>query len=143
MHFTFLFRFKANLALSSSVLLSPPKSPESKQAPTVSNPSSPCSSVRSTLQPVQLSCEDEVPVSFEQPAEGTPLLSINKVYYFHLNIYNYTYCNTTHSEFSRFVNGWYLSDKYLKLTILCPVISIITYIWCVKRDLMISAWRCT
>lgn len=71
-------KLQANLALSSSVLLSPPKSPETKQPPAVSNPISPCSSLRSTLQPVQLSCEDEVPVSFEQPAEGTPLPSINK-----------------------------------------------------------------
>ncbi|XP_056611924.1 capZ-interacting protein isoform X2 [Triplophysa dalaica] len=71
-------KLQANLALSSSVLLSAPKSPESKHPPTVSNPSSPCSSHRSTLQPVQLSCEDEVPVCFEQPVEGTPLPSINK-----------------------------------------------------------------
>ncbi|KAI7800887.1 hypothetical protein IRJ41_015649, partial [Triplophysa rosa] len=71
-------KLQANLALSSSVLLSPPKNPESKHPPTVSNPSSLCSSLRSTLQPVQLSCDDEVPVCFEQPAEGTPLTSINK-----------------------------------------------------------------
>lgn len=68
-------KLQANLALSPTVLLSPPKSPESKQPPTAFSPISPCSS---TLQPPQLSCEDEAPVSFEQPVEGTPLLSINK-----------------------------------------------------------------
>ncbi|XP_055051924.2 uncharacterized protein [Misgurnus anguillicaudatus] len=69
---------QANLALSPTILLSPPKSPEAKQSPTNSNPSSPSSSLRSTPQPAQLSCEDEMPVSFEQPAEGNLLLSINK-----------------------------------------------------------------
>ncbi|KAI2656034.1 CapZ-interacting protein [Labeo rohita] len=72
-------KLQANLALSPTVLLSPPKSPESKQPPTASSPISSCSSLSSTLQPHQLSCEDEAPVSFEQPVEGTPLLSINKV----------------------------------------------------------------
>ncbi|KAL1260433.1 hypothetical protein QQF64_008260 [Cirrhinus molitorella] len=71
-------KLQANLALSPTVLLSPPKSPESKQPPTASSLISPCSSLSSTLQPTQLSCEDEAPVSFEQPVEGTPLLSINK-----------------------------------------------------------------
>ncbi|XP_073674273.1 capZ-interacting protein isoform X2 [Garra rufa] len=71
-------KLQANLALSPAVLLSPPKSPESKQPPTASSLISPCSSLSSTLQPTQLSCEDEAPVSFEQPVEGTPLLSINK-----------------------------------------------------------------
>ncbi|XP_043115799.1 capZ-interacting protein [Puntigrus tetrazona] len=71
-------KLQANLALSPTVLLSPPKSPESKQPPTTSSPISPCSSLSSTLQPTQLSCEDEAPVSFEQPVEGTPLPSINK-----------------------------------------------------------------
>ncbi|XP_042594940.1 capZ-interacting protein-like [Cyprinus carpio] len=71
----FIEKLQANLALSPTVLLSPPKSPESKQPPTASSPISPCSS---TLQPTQLSCEEEAPVSFEQPVEGTPLPSINK-----------------------------------------------------------------
>ncbi|KAK7172172.1 hypothetical protein R3I93_004470 [Phoxinus phoxinus] len=71
-------KLQANLALSPTVLLSPPKSPESKEPPTASCPISPCRSVSSTLQPVHLSCEDEAPVSFEQPVEGTPLPSINK-----------------------------------------------------------------
>ncbi|XP_051719886.1 capZ-interacting protein isoform X3 [Ctenopharyngodon idella] len=75
----FIEKLQANLALSPTVLLSPPKSPESKQPPTASCPISPCSSVSSTLQPIQLSCEDEAPVSFEQPVEGTPLPNINKV----------------------------------------------------------------
>ncbi|XP_067221514.1 capZ-interacting protein isoform X1 [Chanodichthys erythropterus] len=74
----FIEKLQANLALSPTVLLSPPKSPESKQPPTTSCPISPCSSVSSTLQPTQLSCEDEAPVSFEQPVEGTPLPNINK-----------------------------------------------------------------
>ncbi|XP_067306285.1 capZ-interacting protein isoform X2 [Pseudorasbora parva] len=71
-------KLQANLALSPTVLLSPPKSPESKQPPTASCPISPCSSVSSALQPIHLSCEDEAPVSFEQPVEGTPLPNINK-----------------------------------------------------------------
>ncbi|XP_052473186.1 capZ-interacting protein isoform X1 [Carassius gibelio] len=71
-------KLQANLALSPTVLLSPPKSPESKQTSTACSPISPCSSLSSTLQPTQLSCEDEAPVSFEQPFEGTPLPSINK-----------------------------------------------------------------
>lgn len=71
-------KLQANLALSPTVLLSPPKSPESKEPPTASCPISPCRPVSSTLQPVHLSCEDEAPVSFEQPAEGTPLPNINK-----------------------------------------------------------------
>lgn len=71
-------KLQANLALSPTILLSPPKSPEAKQSPTNSNPSSPSSSLKSTPQPAQLSCEDEMPVSFEQPAEGNLLLSINK-----------------------------------------------------------------
>ncbi|XP_016101717.1 capZ-interacting protein-like [Sinocyclocheilus grahami] len=71
-------KLQANLALSPTVLLSPPKSPESKRPPTACSPISPCSSLSSTLQPTQLSCEDEAPVSFEQPVEGTPLPSINK-----------------------------------------------------------------
>lgn len=100
MHFQFLYLFKANLALSPSVLLSPPKSPEAKHPPVASNTSIPCTSLRSTLQPVQLSCEDEVPVSFEQPADGTPLPSINKVYY---RIFILTFKTTLtviqHSEF--------------------------------------------
>ncbi|KAF4103880.1 capZ-interacting protein [Onychostoma macrolepis] len=71
-------KLQANLALSPAVLLSPPKSPESKQPSTASSPISPRRSLSSTLQPTQLSCEDEAPVSFEQPVEGTPLPSINK-----------------------------------------------------------------
>lgn len=63
-------KLQANLALSPTVLLSPPKSPESKHPP--------AASISSTLQTPPLSCEDEAPVSFEQPVEGTPLPSINK-----------------------------------------------------------------
>ncbi|XP_056329695.1 capZ-interacting protein [Danio aesculapii] len=69
-------KLQANLALSPTVLLSPPKSPESKQPPSAAI--SPCSGTSSTLQTPQLSCEDEAPISFEQPVEGTPLPSINK-----------------------------------------------------------------
>uniref|UniRef100_A0A8C1NAB5 Zgc:153184 n=1 Tax=Cyprinus carpio TaxID=7962 RepID=A0A8C1NAB5_CYPCA len=71
-------KLQASLALPPTVLLSPPKSPESKQPLTACSPISPSSSLSSTLQPTQLSCEDEAPVSFEQPVEGTPLPSINK-----------------------------------------------------------------
>ncbi|KAG1932868.1 capZ-interacting protein [Pimephales promelas] len=71
-------KLQANLALSPTVLLSPPKSPESKEPASASCPISPCRPASSTLQPVHLSCEDEAPVSFEQPVEGTPLPNINK-----------------------------------------------------------------
>ncbi|XP_077063861.1 capZ-interacting protein [Siphateles boraxobius] len=71
-------KLQANLSLPPTVLLSPPKSVESKEPPTSPCPVSPSRSVSSTLQPIHLSCEDEAPVSFEQPVEGTPLPSINK-----------------------------------------------------------------
>ncbi|XP_030633280.1 capZ-interacting protein [Chanos chanos] len=69
-------KLQANLALSPTGHLPSPKSPELKLQPTpfspVSGPLSP------TLRPPSQHSEDEVPVSFEQPAEGTPLPSINK-----------------------------------------------------------------
>ncbi|XP_029571916.1 capZ-interacting protein isoform X1 [Salmo trutta] len=77
-------RLQANLTLSPTSLLPSPKSPEVKLAPTPTSPAthcffptSPCSPLSPTLRP-QLSIEEEEPVCFESPAEGTPLPSFNK-----------------------------------------------------------------
>ncbi|XP_045560093.1 uncharacterized protein isoform X3 [Salmo salar] len=78
-------RLQANLTLSPTSLLPSPKSPEVKLAPTPTSPTthcffptSPCSPLSPTLRP-QLSIEEEEPVCFESPAEGTPLPSFNKM----------------------------------------------------------------
>ncbi|MBN3325108.1 CPZIP protein, partial [Atractosteus spatula] len=68
-------KLQANLALSPTALLPSPKSPGIKlqASPFTSPPSTPHSpTVRSR------SSEDEVPVSFEKPVEGTVLPSISK-----------------------------------------------------------------
>ncbi|XP_071214253.1 capZ-interacting protein isoform X1 [Salvelinus alpinus] len=77
-------KLQANLTLSPTSLLPSPKSPEVKLAPTPISPTthcffptSPCSPLSPTLRP-QLSSEEEEPVCFESPAEGTPLPSFNK-----------------------------------------------------------------
>ncbi|XP_030008309.1 capZ-interacting protein isoform X3 [Sphaeramia orbicularis] len=88
----FLFSpVQANLALSPTALLPSPKSPEVKLQPAAplspTTPCSPCSplsplsplSPRSpVLKPSHPSSEDEDPVSFDSPPEGTTLPSINK-----------------------------------------------------------------
>ncbi|KAI4883495.1 hypothetical protein NFI96_024959, partial [Prochilodus magdalenae] len=68
-------KLQANLTLTPTALLPSPKNSETKLQPA---PFSPCGSLSPTLQPPQQPGEDEVPVSFEQPAEGTPLPNINK-----------------------------------------------------------------
>ncbi|XP_030008307.1 capZ-interacting protein isoform X2 [Sphaeramia orbicularis] len=84
-------KLQANLALSPTALLPSPKSPEVKLQPAAplspTTPCSPCSplsplsplSPRSpVLKPSHPSSEDEDPVSFDSPPEGTTLPSINK-----------------------------------------------------------------
>ncbi|XP_069563452.1 capZ-interacting protein isoform X1 [Brachyistius frenatus] len=79
-------KLQANLALSPTALLPSPKSPEVKLQPTPSSPTAaPCSpvsplspSLRPSLRPSQLSSEEEDPLSFNSPPEGTPLPSFNK-----------------------------------------------------------------
>ncbi|XP_036419174.1 capZ-interacting protein isoform X1 [Colossoma macropomum] len=71
-------KLQANLALTPTTLLPSPKSPETKLQPAPFCPISPCGSLSPTLRSPQQPGEDEVPVSFEQPAEGTPLPNINK-----------------------------------------------------------------
>ncbi|XP_071352552.1 capZ-interacting protein isoform X2 [Trachinotus anak] len=74
-------KLQANLALSPTALLPSPKSPEVKLQPAPLSPSTPCSPqspLSPTLRPSQLSSEEEDPVSFDSPPEGTPLPSINK-----------------------------------------------------------------
>ncbi|XP_034722951.1 LOW QUALITY PROTEIN: capZ-interacting protein [Etheostoma cragini] len=74
-------KLQANLALSPTALLPSPKSPEAKlqSAPlSPTTPGTPQSPLSPTLRPSHLSSEDEDPVSFDGPPEGTPLPSINK-----------------------------------------------------------------
>lgn len=75
---------QANLALSPTALLPSPKSPEVKLQPASLSPTTPCSplsplSPRSpTLRPSHQSSEEEDPVSFSNPPEGSTLPSFNK-----------------------------------------------------------------
>ncbi|XP_066534912.1 capZ-interacting protein [Hoplias malabaricus] len=71
-------KLQANLAFTPTTLISTPKSPEVKQRSSPLCPLGPCDSLSPTLRPHQLNTEEELPVSFEQPAEGTPLHNINK-----------------------------------------------------------------
>ncbi|XP_072547143.1 capZ-interacting protein [Salminus brasiliensis] len=71
-------RLQANLALTPPALLNSPKNSEAKLQSSPFCPISPCGPLSHTLRPPQQPSEDEVPVSFEQPAEGTPLPNINK-----------------------------------------------------------------
>uniref|UniRef100_A0A3P8SWX7 Zgc:153184 n=1 Tax=Amphiprion percula TaxID=161767 RepID=A0A3P8SWX7_AMPPE len=74
-------KLQANLALSPTALLPSPKSPEVKLQPAPLSPTTPCSPLSPlspTLRPPHLSSEDEDPISFDSPPEGTPLPSINK-----------------------------------------------------------------
>ncbi|XP_076832432.1 capZ-interacting protein [Brachyhypopomus gauderio] len=71
-------KLQANLTLTPTPLLTIHKSPEAKLQATPLCIISPCESPGSALRPPQAS-KDEVPVSFEQPAEGAAhLLSVNK-----------------------------------------------------------------
>ncbi|KAJ7990173.1 hypothetical protein DPEC_G00297570 [Dallia pectoralis] len=66
-------RLQANLALSPTCLLTLPKSPRGNLPSVTFCPISPCSSQSPTR-----SNEEEEPITFDMPAEGTPLLSFNK-----------------------------------------------------------------
>ncbi|XP_062409228.1 capZ-interacting protein [Sardina pilchardus] len=75
-------KIQANLALSPTAL-SPDVKLQGSPFAAPAGPGSPCSPlpISPTLRqppPQTLASEEEVPVSFEQPAEGTPLPSINK-----------------------------------------------------------------
>uniref|UniRef100_A0A3B5L604 FAM21/CAPZIP domain-containing protein n=1 Tax=Xiphophorus couchianus TaxID=32473 RepID=A0A3B5L604_9TELE len=69
---------QANLALSPTALLPSPKGSDVKLQPSQLSPSTPCTPLSPTLRPLHLSSEDEDPVSFDSPPEGTPLPSFNK-----------------------------------------------------------------
>lgn len=77
-------KLQANLALSPTALLPSPKSPDVKLPPAAplspTSPQSPRSPGLSphSLRPPQLSSEEEDPVSFETPPEGTTLPSLHK-----------------------------------------------------------------
>ncbi|XP_078101901.1 capZ-interacting protein isoform X2 [Sander vitreus] len=74
-------KLQANLALSPTALLPSPKSPEAKLQPALlspTTPGSPQSPLSPTLRRSHLSSEEEDPISFDSPPEGTPLPSINK-----------------------------------------------------------------
>nr|XP_057935092.1 capZ-interacting protein isoform X2 [Doryrhamphus excisus] len=74
---------QANLALSPTTLLPSPKSAaDVNQQPDSPSPSSTTSptwgTLSPTLQPVQVSIQEEEPVNFHSPPEGAPLPSFNK-----------------------------------------------------------------
>ncbi|XP_008307298.1 capZ-interacting protein isoform X1 [Cynoglossus semilaevis] len=69
-------KLQANLSLSPTSLLPVSKNPEAKLGEVT--PTSPCVSPSPTLQLAPQTSEEEEPISFESPAEGTPLPSINK-----------------------------------------------------------------
>uniref|UniRef100_A0A1A7WDA3 RCSD domain containing 1 n=1 Tax=Iconisemion striatum TaxID=60296 RepID=A0A1A7WDA3_9TELE len=71
-------KLQANLALSPTTLLPSPKTPEVKLPPTQLSPILACSPLSSPLRPSQPSSEEEDPISFDSPPEGTPLPSFNK-----------------------------------------------------------------
>ncbi|XP_061576419.1 capZ-interacting protein isoform X2 [Cololabis saira] len=72
-------KLQANLSLSPTALLpSSPKSPEVKLQPAPLSPTTPCSPLSPTFRPSRQSSEEEDPISFESPPEGTPLPSFNK-----------------------------------------------------------------
>ncbi|KAM6933714.1 capZ-interacting protein isoform 1-T1 [Xenentodon cancila] len=71
-------KLQANLALSPTALLPSPKSPEVKLQPAPLSPPTPYSPLSPTLRPPHLSSEEEDPISFDSPPDGTPLPSFNK-----------------------------------------------------------------
>ncbi|XP_038150323.1 capZ-interacting protein isoform X1 [Cyprinodon tularosa] len=71
-------KLQANLALSPTALLPSPKGPDVKLQPAQLSPSTPSTPLSPTLRPSHVSSEEEDPVSFDSPPEGTPLPSFNK-----------------------------------------------------------------
>lgn len=68
-------KLQANLALSPTALLPTAKNPEVKLQPAPLSPVTPCSPLSPSSHQ---SSEEEEPVGFSSPAEGTPLPSFNK-----------------------------------------------------------------
>ncbi|XP_067364913.1 capZ-interacting protein isoform X1 [Channa argus] len=71
-------KLQANLALSPTALLPSPKTPEVKLQLAPLPPTTPGSPLSPTLQPSQLSTEEEDPISFDSPPDSATLQSINK-----------------------------------------------------------------
>lgn len=71
-------KLQANLALSPTTLLPSPKGPDVKLQPAQLSPSTPSTPLSPTLRPPHQSSEDEDPISFDSPPDGTPLPSFNK-----------------------------------------------------------------
>ncbi|XP_037534231.1 capZ-interacting protein [Nematolebias whitei] len=71
-------KLQANLALSPTSLLPSSKGPDVKLQPTQLSPTLPQSPLSPSLRPPHLSSEEENPISFDSPPEGTPLQSFNK-----------------------------------------------------------------
>ncbi|XP_049928524.1 LOW QUALITY PROTEIN: capZ-interacting protein [Epinephelus moara] len=74
-------KLQANLALSPTALLPSPKSPEVKLQPAPLSPTTPCSPqspLSPTLRSSRQSSEEEDPITFDSPPEGTTLPSFNK-----------------------------------------------------------------
>lgn len=67
---------QANLALSPTALLPTAKNPEVKLQPAPLSPATPCSPLSPSSHQ---SSEEEEPLGFSSPPEGTPLPSFNKV----------------------------------------------------------------
>lgn len=67
---------QANLALSPTALLPTAKNPEVKLQPAPLSPATPCSPLSPSSHQ---SSEEEEPVGFSSPPEGTTLASFNKV----------------------------------------------------------------
>ncbi|XP_017271759.1 capZ-interacting protein isoform X2 [Kryptolebias marmoratus] len=71
-------KLQANLALSPTTLLPSPKGPDVKPQPAQLSPTLPRSPLSPSLRTPHLSSEEEHPISFDSPPEGTPLPSFNK-----------------------------------------------------------------
>ncbi|XP_027003489.1 capZ-interacting protein isoform X2 [Tachysurus fulvidraco] len=76
-HSPLIDKLQASPILLPTILLNSAKSPEGKQQSAFC-PNKPCSPQSPTLRPPQQHGDNEVPTSFEQPAEGTILPSFNK-----------------------------------------------------------------
>lgn len=73
------FPLQANLALSPTALLPASKNPEVTLQPAPLSASTSCRPPSPTLQPSPSSTEEKEATIFNNPPEGTPLPSINKV----------------------------------------------------------------
>ncbi|XP_068601571.1 capZ-interacting protein [Brachionichthys hirsutus] len=71
-------KLQANLALSPTVLLPSPRSPELKLEPAPLPPTTPCSPLSPTVGLSRAPSEEEDPIGFNNPPDATPLPSFNK-----------------------------------------------------------------